>query len=157
MSIFGDSYCKFVTGSTDVLLEHSVVNPMYIQSDVVDYTSVFNGYRGEQKRGDYTDIEVVVFLCSYDNPADKLKEIEQYKGSLVKFYPHIDGNEIHSFTSESVYLYFSDCEPFYLTQDKIYDAVKLKFKSEKYTHLMILDNNSLGYGYLYATMYGTRL
>lgn len=154
MSILGTSYSKMVSGSTTVLFENSLIEPVYAIPDEIIHTSIFTGDRYYITKGDMTEINLTLNLFEYDEPKLKFNEIFPMRGALVEFYPHIDGDPIRDLTGNVVLMYLENINPYYLFQDKQYDIVNLKFISSRFTRLTPTDVSLWGYGQTYGSYYG---
>lgn len=152
MSIFGTSYGKFVTGSNEVLFEHSGIIPSYLNSEWIEHISILTGIKHYLNLKDRSSFIVNINLFKYDDPTTKFAEIFQYKDDTVFFYPHADGDVIKDIYGSAVGFKMVEITPYYLTQDATYDVLKIKFESTDYHYYGAI--LSQGYGHSYGIQYG---
>lgn len=153
--IFGVLNSKFTSGSNEVDLQNSTLNPSFLVQDVLETKGILTGDVYYNTLGDYAEFSVNTNLFKYDNPSEKLIEILAYRNSEVSFYPHKDNDAIKDINGDEVKFKIIEVTPFYLTQIDIYEVVRTTFKSTIPVSLFAV--TSSGYGTLYGQNYGIGL
>ena len=153
MAIFGSLYPKFIYDSTEVDLQNSLLDPVFLNSDEIVHVSGLNGKKNYLNLFDNSKFTVTVNLFKYDNPTDKLLELYEYLNKSVTFYPFADGNPIKDIAGNVVLFTITNISPYFLFNTGEYDVVLIEFESNGYIYLGTVPL-SFGYGYNYGMYYG---
>lgn len=129
--IFGNQKPKFICEGVTYLLDHSTLNPKWLDRQSKEQVSVLTGHREWYEIGDYAEFTVTIFLFKYLNPTAKFEELYPCRNKDVIFYPHRDGEPLlDSVGGTPVLFHITSMEPSYLRNLINYDLLTITFKSK---------------------------
>lgn len=154
MAIFGH-HIPAISGSLTngtIYLEHSEIAPDFFNSEVIVYESVLTGHREIVKKHNRTSYVVNIYLTQYTASETVFNQLYSLRGQLVKFWPHYDGSASLDESGSYNDYCITEFKPYYISQDKFYDALLLKFEPTKYSSQSLANN--YGYGFRSGDDYG---
>jgi len=133
--IFGTGRPKFVydlggEDESEILLDHFIVDDDNLEDDVIEHESVITKYRDWEEKGEHYLFSGRMNIFRFGNPFAKYQEVMAYKNSLVTLWRHRDHDAFQD-SSGNIVLFKVKMEPYYFTQAKYKDVIKLTFKSQK--------------------------
>jgi hypothetical protein len=146
--ILGDGDSLFISAlGQSILLSHSVLD-FQIREEETELRSETDGTRYYVGAKNGSEFNVLVHLFKYEDAESKYREIYQFKGQNVRFYPHANGISAGT-------LYLQNVQLLNINSLNKYDYAKLNFLTK--TRLNLFPVAALGYGKGYGKNYGKQL
>lgn len=133
--IFGRSNSKMVSGSVVIDLPNSVLSPEWMSPDIIIQPSVITGKRNFISKGDYSKFKLQINLFEYSDPVAKFKEITNYLGQHVVFYPHNYDKPVTDKAGHSVLFLFTNFSAYYLADTIDKDVILMDFIASGYSDI----------------------
>lgn len=151
MAIFGTTNCR-LSGSFQVDLQYSDIDPTYFMPEEIVHRSVLTGHKTYSNKNDNCEFVINCNLFKYDVSASiVLSKLLNIKSEEFYFYPHTDEDPIYDVYGQPIKFHLKEIEPYYVTQDTRYDAVRLVITSTDYHKFITFVG---GYGENYGSIYG---
>lgn len=86
-NVWGEISCKLEFGETELILEHSILEPNFFVPEKIVHESKLTGLRTYSKNAHYSEFLITEYLYKYENPNEKADELLDLEDNIVLFTP----------------------------------------------------------------------
>lgn len=152
--VFGETISKIISGESEIILDHSILDPQWIQAQTILFESVLTKERSYANDRHLSEFKVFVNLFKYDDPIAKALEIEALRNTDIYFYPHSDGDAMKNLYDEEVEYNVTNIEYYPLSVLASEDVCVITLSPIQPIRLFASGVSGNGYGTAYGANYG---